>query len=306
MLRELIIVVDEDAAEALSDALLEAGALAVSVEDAQADSADERPLYGEPGMTPERHAWRSSRLSILVAAGTDPDQLLAAATEAAAVAPPALTATRHVEDADWVRLTQAQFPPTSISDRLWIVPTWHEPPDPAAINLRLDPGVAFGTGTHPTTRLCLAWLDAHPLVGRRVLDYGCGSGILAVAAALLGAAAVVGTDIDPQAIEAARANSRANGIDEAVAQYTAPGALPSDARACFDVVLANILANPLKLLAPALLARVAAGGSLVLAGVLERQADEMIALYRDIDPSLPLAPWRTADGWVCLAGTRGD
>lgn len=306
MLRELTVIVDEARAEALSDALLDAGALSVSVEDAQADSADEQPLYGEPGMTLERQAWRSSRLLILIEAGTDPAQLLAAAAVAADLQAPAIASLRIVEDADWVRLTQAQFPPTRISDRLWIVPTWHQPPDPHAINLRLDPGVAFGTGTHPTTRLCLAWLDAHPPHNRRVLDYGCGSGILAVAAALLGAREVVGTDIDPQAIEAARANSLANGVAADAAQYTLPDRLlPTDtADGRFDVVLANILANPLKLLAPALLARVAPGGSLVLAGILERQTDEMIDLYRRLDPTLPLTAWRCEDGWVCLAGTR--
>lgn len=306
MLRELTVIVDEARAEALSDALLDAGALSVSVEDAQADSADEQPLYGEPGMTLERHAWRSSRLLILIEAGTDPAQLLAAAAVATELQAPEIAGLRAVEDADWVRLTQAQFPPTRISDRLWIVPTWHQPPDPNAINLRLDPGVAFGTGTHPTTRLCLAWLDAHPPLNRRVLDYGCGSGILAVAAALLGAREVVGTDIDPQAIEAARANSLANGVPADASQYTLPDRLlpTGTADGTFDVVLANILANPLKLLAPALIARVAPGGSLVLAGILERQTDEMIDLYRRLDPTLPLTAWRCEDGWVCLAGTR--
>jgi len=308
MLRELTLIVDEDEArtEALSDALLDAGALSVCVEDAQADSAEEQPLYGEPGMPLPRQAWRSSRLLVLLEPGADPAQVLAAAAAAADLPPPALAGLRDVEDADWVRLTQAQFPPTRISDRLWIVPTWHQPPDSEAINLRLDPGVAFGTGTHPTTRLCLAWLDAHAPVGPRVLDYGCGSGILAVAAALLGARAVVGTDIDPQAIEAARANSLANAVSAAVAHYTLPDGLPPAATAAgtFDLVLANILANPLKLLAPALLARVGPGGSLVLAGILERQADEMIALYRRTDPTLPLAAWRSDAGWVCLAGSR--
>jgi ribosomal protein L11 methyltransferase len=307
MLRELTIVVDEAQAEALSDEFLARGALSVAIEDAQAESSDEQPLYGEPGMAIEHHAWRRSRLLVLIDAGTDPDQLLSATANAAGLAVPTLTASRIVEDADWVRLTQAQFPPTRISDRLWIVPTWHEPPDRTAISLRLDPGVAFGTGTHPTTRLCLAWLDAHPLAGRRVLDFGCGSGILAVAAALLGAREVTGTDIDPQAVEAARANSLANGVPEALAHYTAPDGLPDTGAGHagrFDIVLANILANPLKLLAPALLARVAPGGSLVLAGILERQTEEMIALYRRVDPSLPLSTWRIEDGWVCLAGTR--
>jgi ribosomal protein L11 methyltransferase len=257
-------------------------------------------------MAIEHHAWRRSVLRILVEPGTDPEQLLDAAAAAAAVRRPPLASCTLVEDADWVRLTQAQFPPTRISERLWVVPTWHTPPEPLAINLRLDPGVAFGTGTHPTTRLCLAWLDAHPVAGRRVLDYGCGSGILAVAAALLGAREVIGTDIDPQALEAARANSHANGIAEATAHYTATDGLPdtSTGAGTFDVVIANILANPLKLLAPALLARVAPGGALVLAGILDRQADEMIELYGRADRGVALRAWRTEDGWVCLAGSR--
>lgn len=304
MLREVVVTVDEARAESLSDALLARGALSISVEDAEAETADEQPLYGEPGMPIVHHAWRRSRLVILVDAGTDPAQLLAAASLDTATEPPAVEAIRAVADADWVRLTQAQFPPTRIGTRLWIVPTWHEPPEPHAINLRLDPGVAFGTGTHPTTRLCLAWLESQQLAGKRVLDYGCGSGILAVAASLLGARAIWGTDIDPQAVEAARQNSRANRVPDAVAQYTLPDALPTGADAAFDIVLANILANPLKLLAPALLARVAPGGALVLAGILERQTDEMLALYAAVDPAVRLSAWRSEDGWVCLAGTR--
>jgi ribosomal protein L11 methyltransferase len=304
MLIEVAVTVDEDRAEALSDALLALGALSVSVEDAQADSADEQPLYGEPGMEVARHAWRLSRLLILLDAGTDPQQVLAAAGEAVQIGSLLAEQVRPVADADWVRLTQAQFPPTRIGTRLWIVPTWHEPPDPQAVNVRLDPGVAFGTGTHPTTRLCLAWLDEQSLQGKSVLDYGCGSGILAVAAARLGARCVLGTDIDPQAVEAARLNSQANAVPPGVADYTLPDRLPPIERGCFDIVLANILANPLKILAPALLARVGAGGWLVLSGILARQADEMIALYARVDPDLPLQVWRSEDGWVCLAGQR--
>jgi ribosomal protein L11 methyltransferase len=181
---------------------------------------------------------------------------------------------------------------------LWIVPSWHEPPDPTAIVVRLDPGVAFGTGTHPTTQLCLTWLDNNVVLGARVLDYGCGSGILSIAAAKLGAREVVGIDVDDLALEAARMNAAANHI---TARYTGPGGLEAGS---FDIVVANILSNPLKLLAPALLARVAPRGALVLAGVLERQSDEVIAAYRAIDPAVPLQVWHTSEGWVCLAGTR--
>jgi ribosomal protein L11 methyltransferase len=299
MLRELVILADAARTEALSDALLEHGALAVSIEDADAGTEQEQPLYGEPGAEIGQSPWTRSRLLVLLAPGTDPAQLLAAACDAAVIPVPRIVARRDVEDADWVRLTQAQFPPTWIDGKLWIVPTWHEPPDATAINIRLDPGVAFGSGTHPTTQLCLRWLLQQPPLGARVLDYGCGSGVLAIAAARLGARDVVGTDIDEQALVAARANSALNGID---ARYTAPDRLGAGA---FDLVLANILANPLCLLAPALLARVAPGGALVLSGVLARQASEVAAAYADSDPAVPLSVWATDQDWVCLAGRRG-
>jgi ribosomal protein L11 methyltransferase len=305
-LREVTLTVDEALAEPLSDALLAHGALSVTVEDAAADTADERPLYGEPGMPVEAQAWRHNRLSVLLDAGSDPQQLLTIAADELGVAAPAIDAQRSVDDADWVRVTQAQFPPTQIGARLWIVPSWHAAPDPAAINIRLDPGVAFGTGTHPTTRLCLAWLDANLRPGARVLDYGCGSGILAIAAARLGAREVWGTDIDPQALAAARANSLANGLPAEVARYTDPDALPPAGTSAgrYDLVLANILANPLKLLAPALLARVAPGGALVLAGILARQTNDLLATYARVDAGMRMQAWREEDGWVCLAGTR--
>jgi ribosomal protein L11 methyltransferase len=255
----------------------------------------------------DARAWRLNRLTVLLDAGVDPKQLLAAVADALGIASPPIDGQRTVADEDWVRLTQSQFPPTRIGQRLWVVPSWHQPPDPAAINIRLDPGVAFGTGTHPTTRLCLAWLDQHLRPGVRVLDYGCGSGILAIAAARLGAAEVWGTDIDPQALESARANSRANGLAPEAARYTDPDSLPPPAAAAgrYDLVLANILANPLKLLAPALLARVAPGGTLVLAGILVRQTEDLIDTYARIDAGVPMQAWRAEDGWVCLAGTRG-
>jgi len=205
-----------------------------------------------------------------------------------------------VNDTDWVRTTQSQFKPTRIGARLWIVPTWHQPPEPDAIVVRLDPGVAFGTGTHPTTRLCLEWLERNLEPGARVLDYGCGSGILAIAAASLGAGDVVGVDIDPQALSASMRNSSANGV---TVSYTDPEGLGQSAGP-FDIVLANILSRPLKLLAPALLARVGAHGSLVLSGILERQVEDLVSTYRLADPTMPLGSWRTDEGWVCLAGSR--
>ena len=298
MLRELTLLADAATADELSDALLHLGAAAVSIEDAAADTDAEQALYGEPGHEPVRAAWPSNRLAVLVAPGADPSQLLAAACATLGIKVPPVLRETVVDDADWVRLTQAQFPPTRIAERLWVVPTWHEPPDATAINIRLDPGVAFGTGTHPTTRLCLRWLAANPPRESRVLDYGCGSGVLAIAAAKLGAREVAGTDIDPQALSAARANSRRNDV---TARYTATGRLGAGV---FDVVLANILANPLRLLAPMLLARVAPGGALVLSGVLHRQADELITAYRQTDAAVPLAVWDTADDWACIAGRR--
>ena len=287
-----------DAAEALADALLEHGALSVSIEDASAGTPDEQPLYGEPGFQRAQSAWARSKLRVLVE-DDGADAMIQAAC--AATQSEATVETRVlVENTDWVRQSQSQFGPTRISERLWIVPSWHAPPDEEAVVVRLDPGIAFGTGTHPTTRLCLAWLDTALLPGASVLDYGCGSGILAIAAAKLGAGTVVGVDIDPQALAAARANSRANDVD---ASYTDLDGL-SQSTITFDVVLANILSNPLKLLAPALAARTAPRGSLVLSGVLARQADEVIAAYRRADATLVLRVWQSDDGWVCLVGSR--
>jgi ribosomal protein L11 methyltransferase len=300
MFFEVTLLTDAASAEPIADALLEGGALSVAVEDADGDSDAEQALYGEPGHEPQLQAWPHSRLRVLFDGQRD---AIAKIVERAIAGSGAVPHTRiqscnEVADTDWVRATQSQFPPTRISEKLWIVPSWHARPDPDAIVVRLDPGVAFGTGTHPTTQLCLAWLDRHLGAGDRVLDYGCGSGILSIAAAKLGAGAVIGVDIDAQALEAARSNSAVNGV---AARYTAPGDL---AQGAFDIVVANILSSPLKLLAPALTARVAPGGALVLSGVLERQAEEVIAAYRSADPALPLQVWRSAEGWVCIAGRR--
>lgn len=297
MLHELTLSADEERAEALADALIEAGALSVAVEDANAESPEEQALFGEPGLTPARHAWTASRLRVLVE-GDNGVSLIAAASAALGIEAPPIESCVALEDTDWVRATQSQFPPTRISERLWIVPTWHEPPDPKAIAVRLDPGAAFGTGTHPTTRLCLRWLDANLTSGVTVLDYGCGSGILAIAAGKLGAGGITGTDIDEQALRAARTNSDANAV---CADYTEPDLLRAGT---WDIVLANILSNPLKLLAPALLSRVAPGGALVLSGVLERQAGEVIEAYRRADSGVALSLWGADEGWVCLAGRR--
>ena len=320
--RELRFVCDASLADAISDALMDAGALSVSVEDADAGTAAEQPLYGEPGSATEA-AWRRNTVVALVDAGIDEHSLVAAAALAAGIsAPPAFTSAT-VQDQDWVRLTQSQFDPIRISARLWIVPTWHTAPDPSAIAIRLDPGLAFGTGSHPTTRMCLAWLDQHVSPADSVLDYGCGSGVLAIAAALLGARAVTATDIDPQALIATRSNAAANGClvtvypagqsppaagaKEAAGAKGAKDQRAAQAAAAVDpvkktsIVVANILTNPLKLLAPALSARVASGGRLTLSGILDSQAAEVIAAYA---PFIRLDRWRTEEGWVCLSGQK--
>lgn len=297
-MRQIKILADERSAEALSDMLMDAGALSASIEDADAESTDEKPLYGEPGLEPDNCAWPRSIVAILAEDDFDLETSLAIAVNALKCDMPEILSTEEVEDVDWVRVTQAQFQPTQVSDRLWIVPTWHDLPNENAINVRLDPGVAFGTGSHPTTHLCLQWLDANVKPTDEVLDYGCGTGILAIAAKLVGAKRVMGTDIDPQAVEAAHDNAIMNHVE---AKFALPDDMPEGT---FDVVVANILANPLKLLAPALLGRVKVGGALVLSGVLAKQADEVIAAYRDIDPTVPLTVWRQEEDWVCIAGRR--
>jgi ribosomal protein L11 methyltransferase len=294
-LRSVVITVEAGAAETLGDALIEAGALSVSMEDADAGTSAEKPLFGEPGTEPDREAWERSVIRALVGEDADVAALVAAAaSEAGMSAPPAFTAER-VEDQDWVRITQAQFEPIRVSDRLWVVPSWHTPPRPDAINLMLDPGVAFGTGAHPTTRMCLRWLEANVRGGERVLDYGCGSGILAIAAMKLGAGAAIGVDIDADAVAQARENARANSVDATF--LTAAARLDVEA----DLVVANILANPLRLLAPVLAAHTRRGGALALAGLLVDQAAELIAVY---EPKFELAVAAEEEGWALLAGVR--
>jgi ribosomal protein L11 methyltransferase len=281
------------AAERWADALLGAGALSVDVADARADTPSESPRYGEHGaadLTP----WPVSRLCALFDATVDVEAALAAAATRLEEPPPAhwLAA---IADTDWVRETQAQFAPLRVNDRLWIVPSWREPVDAGAINIRLDPGLAFGTGSHPTTLLCLRWLAQNVFPQASVLDYGCGSGILAIAAAMLGAGKVAGVDVDPRAIAASRANAVANGV---AVEFGLPDELPAQP---YDVVVANILANPLELLAPLLARRVRAGGHVVLSGILEPQAGRVAAAYARW---FNIAPWGSGDGWVALAGVR--
>ncbi len=291
---ELVLLAPEERVEDLSDALEALDALSVSVEDADAQTPAEQALFGEPGMPAPKPGWQRSRVVALF-----PDE--APAREAADLlalqdffAGCETVGVRPVADQDWVRLTQSQFAPVEITSTFWIVPSWHEPPAAAQQIIRLDPGLAFGTGTHPTTRMCLRWIAQRDLSGQRVLDYGCGSGILAIGAAKFGASEIVAVDIDPAAVESTHINAANNHV-------TLQAGLPDLAQGSFNVVLANILATPLKVLAPLLCSHVAAGGQLVLAGILERQAEELQEAYA---PYLALNVADTEDGWILMTAAR--
>jgi ribosomal protein L11 methyltransferase len=287
---ELRLLCPEERVEAVSDALEALDALSISVEDADAQTPAEQALFGEPGMPPPKEGWQRSLVIALF-----PGQ--AQAKEAAELLAPQdffagckFIAIVDVPEQDWVRLTQSQFEPVEITPSFWIVPTWHEPPAQAQEVIRLDPGLAFGTGTHPTTRMCLRWIARHAPRGQRVLDYGCGSGILAIGAARFGAGSVDAVDIDEAAVRSTEANAKANSV-----QITA--GLPERAGGRYDTVLANILATPLKVLAPLLCGHVAPGGHLVLAGILSRQADELKAAYA---PLCQLEVGDEQDGWILM------
>lgn len=295
---EIIIHAPRQQAEQLSDALMEAGALSVSVEDADEGTSAEQPLFGEPGMEPLQSAWEHSRVVALTNADADHTEIMLAACVVCGLAASLPFTLRTVAEQDWVRLTQSQFAPIHIGRRIWVVPSWHDAPEPEALVLELDPGLAFGTGSHPTTRLCMEWLEDHAPLGRSVLDYGCGSGILAMVANKLGAAHVDGVDIDPQAIESARYNSQRNLCS--VNYYLPEDFSQQHPSTRYDVVVANILSSPLKLMAPMLAGRLAAGGAMVLSGVLARQSNEVIAAYA---PYINLSVWAEREGWVALAGS---
>jgi ribosomal protein L11 methyltransferase len=293
-LYELVLMAPEAAVEMVGDALVALDALSVSVEDADALTPAEQALFGEPGMPPPREGWQRSRVVALF-----PQE--AAAREAAALLQPQdffegcqVLGVQAVVEQDWVRLTQSQFDPVEITPTFWIVPTWHEPPAQAEQIIRLDPGLAFGTGTHPTTRMCLRWTAQHGAQGQRVLDYGCGSGILAIGASKFGAAEIDAVDIDPAAVESTQLNATAN-------HATLKSGLPDAAQGAYDLVLANILASPLKVLAPLLCQHVKSGGHLVLAGILSRQADELKTAYA---PWLALSVADEEDGWILMTAQR--
>jgi ribosomal protein L11 methyltransferase len=287
---ELNLLCPEAHVEDLSEALEALDALSVSVEDADAQTEHEQALFGEPGMPPPKEGWQRSKVVALFAKEEDAKEaavLLAAQDffESCQILSIAV-----VPDQDWVRLTQSQFAPVEITPEFWIVPTWHEPPAQARKIIRLDPGLAFGTGTHPTTRMCLRWIATHEVQGQRVLDYGCGSGILAIGAGKFGAQSIDAVDIDEAAVSATLLNAQAN-------EVSLNAGLPDMAVGTYQTVLANILATPLKVLAPLLCQHVASGGHLVLAGILDRQAEELIQAYA---PFLNLAVADREDGWILM------
>jgi ribosomal protein L11 methyltransferase len=294
ILHQLVLICGEDDVEIVSDALMEIDALAVSVEDADADTDAEQALFGEPGMPAPKAGWQRSVVKALFPSeleATECATLILAQDWATDVH---VQSVQAIEEQDWVRLTQSQFAPVEITPTFWIVPSWHQAPEAAQTVMRLDPGLAFGTGTHPTTRMCLRWIAQNGQPWPRVLDYGCGSGILAIGAALHGAQNIDAVDIDPAAVTASNANAEANGV-------TLNTGLPDLAKGEYPLVLANILASPLKLLAPLLCAHLAPRGHLVLAGILERQADELKAAYA---PWIQLTVSDSEEGWILMTAQR--
>ncbi len=295
-LHEVSLACPQEQVEMLSDALEALDALSVSVEDADAQTDAEQALFGEPGMPAPRNAWQRSRVVALFPDAQAAHEALSLLQAQDFFADCAVLGDAPLADQDWVRLTQSQFAPVAITQDFWIVPTWHEPPSEARRVIRLDPGLAFGTGTHPTTRMCLRWIamrSGGTDLGR-VLDYGCGSGILAIGAAKFGATEIDAVDIDPAAVESTQYNAQANAV-----QLRA--SLPEGALGLYQTVLANILATPLRVLAPLLCAHVAQGGHLVLAGILERQVAELQEAYA---PWLALSVADSDDGWVLMTARR--
>jgi ribosomal protein L11 methyltransferase len=287
---ELRLMCPEDSVETVSEALDALDCLSVSVEDADAQTDAEQALFGEPGMPPPKEGWNRSRIIALFAEQSVAEEAARLLVLQEFFANSQVLGIQAVPDQDWVRLTQSQFAPVEITSDFWIVPTWHEPPEQAKQVIRLDPGLAFGTGTHPTTRMCLRWIATHSVAQQRVLDYGCGSGILAIGAALYGATDIDAVDIDEAAVSSTQLNAESNRV-------RLNAGLPHKANGTYQTVLANILATPLKVLAPLLRAYVAEGGHLVLAGILERQAQELKDAYA---PYCQLEVSDTEDGWILM------
>jgi ribosomal protein L11 methyltransferase len=289
----LKIEAQDNTADLISDTLMELGALSAIIEDANAETIDEQPIFGEPG-DPPPGIWQQNLVSALFDEGINVAAVMSELQQQTKL--PALNYTTEViEEQDWVRATQSQFDPIKITDTLWIVPTWHSSPNPDAINIILDPGLAFGTGSHPTTHLCLAWLTQVVKAGATVLDYGCGSGILAIAAKKIGAGKVVGVDIDTQAIQSSLYNAQQNNV---TAEFYTANQYQSEE---FDIVVANILSSALSVLAPALAMSCKAGGKIALSGILREQESAVSAIYAEwFDMEAP----QYMDSWVLLTGTK--
>ncbi|MBP9743433.1 MAG: 50S ribosomal protein L11 methyltransferase [Burkholderiales bacterium] len=289
---QLVINLDSKDADELSDIFVNLGALSVSIEDRFEGTKLEEPIFDEPGITASG-LWSNSKLLALFDPNMDIQNII---TEAKIILGHSFEyLIEHIDNQDWIKLTQSQFQPIKISDKYYIVPSWHEIPDPNATAIMLDPGLAFGTGSHPTTFMCLEWLVSNITSDRSVLDYGCGSGILAIAAKKFGASIVYGVDIDNQAIIASTANALNNNVD---INFSEPEALP---QRTFDIVVANILSNPLRILAP-ILAKLC-GHKLILSGILDSQQDELMAIYSQWFNSIPV---KTMEGWVLLECTRHE
>ena len=289
----LRIEADSQNADLLSDTLMEVGALSASIEDANAETPDEQPIFGEPG-DPPPGIWNKNIISALLADDANVAEVISLLEQLTEIKNLSYT-TQKIEEQDWVRATQSQFDPIKITDDLWIVPTWHDAPNPKALNIILDPGLAFGTGSHPTTHLCLAWLVNEIKPQHEVLDYGCGSGILAIAAKKLGAKEVVGVDIDAQAIIASQFNAEQNHVEADFYMATHYPEKPA------DVVVANILSSALMVLAPALARACKTNGRIALSGILREQAEQVSAIYAEwfnMDPPVFM------DSWVLLSGTK--
>lgn len=288
----LKIKANNDNADSISDALMELGALSASIEDAYAETGAEQAIFGEPG-DPPPGIWQNNIVTAMLDASADVSNLIDALKKETQIAQFSYE-TEIIEEQDWVRATQSQFDPIKINDKLWIVPTWHNSPDATAINIVLDPGLAFGTGSHPTTHLCLDWLTQQASLGA-VLDYGCGSGILAIAAQKLGAKTVVGVDIDEQAVIASRFNATQNNTQIDFFDANAFG------NQTFDIVVANILSSALMVLAPALAKYCRPGGKIALSGILEEQTEALITRYSEwFKMDAPIKK----DAWILLTGVK--
>ena len=294
---EIVLDVAFEDTNAFSDALLEAGALSVTVEDADEGTPREKPIFDEPGADSNEYAWERSRIIALLSPDTVIAELLKNAANECNLSEIPSYSLRDVPQEDWVRVTQSQFDPIHIGEKIWIVPSWHEVPDKSGIVLELDPGLAFGTGSHPTTSLCLEWLEKNVKKDLSILDYGCGSGILSIAAKKLSAKTVTGVDIDPQSVATSRENAARNHCQ--MSCYLPEEFSTSEQSIRYDIVVANILAGPLKTLVSTLCGRIAPGGFMVLSGILEGQADDVIAAYA---PCIKLSVWKNLDGWVALSG----